>query len=230
MNEHDPPPASPEEHRLEVTRTARYVTLGNLGPDSKEVWFVLHGYRQLAGRFLRRFYGLDNGSRLIVAPEALNRFYVEAEVGRHGSESVVGGTWMTSEDREWEILDYTRYLDRLWDEVSPSLDRTRIRVTVLGFSQGLHTAVRWVVLGKHRPDRLILWGDYLPPDLPMERAAEVLRDVEVVFVRGDSDPSQREELALDEERRLSEWGIEHRLVTFGEGHEIHPEVLAELGG
>ena len=229
MNEHEPPAASPEEHRLEVPRTARYLTLGKLGPDCSEVWFVLHGYRQLAGRFLRRFYGLHDGTRLIVAPEALNRFYIDAKVGRHGSESIVGGTWMTSEDREWEILDYTRYLDRLWEEVCPSLDRTKVQVTVLGFSQGLHTAARWAVLGHHRPDRLVLWGDYLPPDLPMDRAAEMLRNVEVVFVRGDSDPSQREELALNQERSLSESGIEHRLVTFGGGHEIDPDVLAELG-
>ena len=43
------------------------------------------------------------------------------------------------------------------------------------------------------------------------------------------DPSQRDELALDQERRLSEWGIQHRLVTFEGGHEIDPDVLAELG-
>ena len=47
------------EHHLEVTRTARYHTLGEAGAATEQVWFVCHGYRQLAARFLIRFRGLD---------------------------------------------------------------------------------------------------------------------------------------------------------------------------
>ena len=63
--------SAPREHRIEVTRTARYWTLGAEDAPT-EVWFVLHGYRQLAERFLRRFVPLDDGSRLVVAPEGLS--------------------------------------------------------------------------------------------------------------------------------------------------------------
>jgi len=62
-----------QEHRITVSRSARYFTLGR--PD-REVWFVLHGYGQLAARFLRHFEPLDDGTRLMVAPEALSRFYL----------------------------------------------------------------------------------------------------------------------------------------------------------
>ena len=41
-----------QEHHLSVERTARYYTLGSLdGP--RDVWFVCHGYGQLAARFLK---------------------------------------------------------------------------------------------------------------------------------------------------------------------------------
>lgn len=210
------------EHHLEVVRTARYWTLGP--PDASNVWVVLHGYKQLARRFLRRFTTLDDGTRLIVAPEALSRFYVGAERGRHGAESVVGATWMTREDRLNEIRDYVAYLDRLLARVAPEPGR----VTVLGFSQGVATATRWVVHGTPKPARLVLWGDFTPPDLDVERARTALADVDVVLVRGLRDPSLTERLTTEEAERLARSGIHHRLVSYDGGHDIDAETLGGL--
>ena len=144
--------SDPVERHLEVVRTARHWVLGEGAARSGEVWFVLHGYQQLARRFLERFEGLADGTRVIVAPEALSRFYKDQTPGRHGPESPVGAAWMTREDREREIGDYVRYLDALADRVLGPL-RPGPRVTVLGFSQGVATAARWTVLGRTRPRR-----------------------------------------------------------------------------
>jgi hypothetical protein len=78
------------EHRVTVSRSTRYYTMGRPG---REAWFVLHGYGQLAERFLTECGALDDGTRLIVAPEALSRFYVDR------AHRVVGASWMTREDR-----------------------------------------------------------------------------------------------------------------------------------
>ena len=48
-----------------------------IGTGVREVWFVLHGFGQLSPYFIRHFGVLADGTRLIVAPEALNRFYLE---------------------------------------------------------------------------------------------------------------------------------------------------------
>ena len=106
-----------KERHIRVARTARYYTLGSAGPHLREIWLVCHGIRQLARRFLPRFAGLDDGKRLIVAPEGLSRFYL------HGPESrdkkiPIGATWMTREDRENEITDYVEFLDAVLDEVT----------------------------------------------------------------------------------------------------------------
>lgn len=217
-------PPSAAEHHLAVTKTARYWTLGDVTAHGGDVWFVLHGYKQLARRFIKRFESIADASRLIVAPEALSRFYVGTEVGRHGPTSVVGATWMTTEDRLNEIDDYVAYLDRLAEALGAE-GRT---VTVLGFSQGVATATRWVVQGAVRPERLILWGDYWPPDLDMERAARVLSGIDVTLVHGDADPALDARRVEEEGERLRAAEIGHRTVTYPGGHEIDPQTVRSL--
>lgn len=216
----------PRAHHIEVTRTARYWVSGNdRGPG--EIWIVLHGYKQLARRFIRRFEPIDDGTRLIVAPEALSRFYVSAESGRHGSGSIVGATWMTREEREQEIHDYVRYLDALYSRIAREVERT-VPLTILGFSQGVATATRWVTHGTVSPQRLILWGDFTPPDLDLALARTALENVDVTMVRGSGDAALSPRLAAGEAGRLSGASIAYRTVTYEGGHDIDAETLAGL--
>lgn len=211
------------EHHLQVTRTARYWTLGDPA-DADDVWIVLHGYKQLARRFLRRFAPIAEEGRLIVAPEALSRFYVSAETGRHGPASVVGGSWMTREDRVSEIRDYVGYLDRVAEVVA----RPSARITALGFSQGAATAARWVTQGAVHATRLVLWAGYVPPDTDFSRVGAVLAGTELVLVRGSDDPGLTRELAERERAALVGAGIGHRTVEYIGGHEIEPATLEWL--
>ena len=229
---------NPSEHHIEVARTARYWTLGDVA-TAREVWFVLHGYKQLARRFLRRFEPIAEASRLIVAPEALSRFYAASTGGRHGASSIVGATWMTREDRQHEIRDYVRYLDRLADDVlgawrsaggGSRSGEGGENVVVLGFSQGVATATRWVVRGSVRPARLLLWGDFTPPDLDLERARAAFEGVEVVAVRGNDDPALSPRLAEEEAVRLHRAGIELRTVRYEGEHDIDAATLSALAG
>jgi len=217
-------PDRAREHHIPITRRARYWELGGEVEQPLEVWYALHGYRQLARRFIRRFHAIDDGTRRVVAPEGLSRFYIGSEPGRHGPTSAVGATWMTREDRDQEIVDYVEYLDRLHE--ARGVDRAR--TTVLGFSQGVATAARWVTLGKIRPDRLVLWGDALPPDLDLDRASEALRGVELILVRGSKDRAVSDALAERERGQLSQAGLEYRLVEYPAGHDIDGDTLIAL--
>ena len=216
------------EHHLEVARTARYHTLRDPDSEVSEVWFVCHGYRQLAGRFIRRFTNIVDRSRMIVAPEGLSRFYVDPAERAHGPDDLVGATWMTREDREAEIQDYVAYLDRLHDAVTRDLGGSVRRVAVLGFSQGVHTVSRWVTLGSVRPAALILWGAYPPPDLPPAQAAERLGSTELLLVAGTSDRYWTHQGRTGEQERLDSLGIPYKTRTFDGGHEIGQEMLGEI--
>lgn len=214
---------NPSTHHIRVPRTARYSTLGDPG-SAEEVWFVLHGYRQLAARFIRRFVDLPGvgARRAVVAPEALSRFYVEREVGEHGRESRVGASWMTRADREHEIRDYVEYLDRVAAEVLASDAVSRL--VVLGFSQGSETASRWVVLGRTRPAELVLWGGGSAVDLEGGAMEEALREVELRLVVGDADAwgQRRSEETL---ARLESLGLSAERLEYAGGHAILEDVL-----
>jgi predicted esterase len=221
------PPSSPNfacvhEHHVTVGRRARYYTLGDAGRSPRELWVVCHGYGQLAARFLEHFAPLDDGSRLIVAPEGLSRFYLGTGVG---PDEKVGASWMTRADRLAEIDDYVAYLDAVHADVGRA---GAAPLHTLGFSQGAATVSRWAVMGRAGPRRLTLWGGELPPDLDLAAAGDVLRGLDLTLVCGRQDPLITAKVVDRGAARLAEHRIPHRVIWFDGGHEIDEPTLRRL--
>ena len=220
------PTFSPEPRHITVARTARYYVIGDqpAGPR-RELWIVVHGYGQLAARFLRHFVALADGDRVIVAPEGLSRFYLE-HPGRAGTaNNRVGATWMTREDREAEITDHVAYLVALVDRILEAMPGPRPAVHLLGFSQGVATVTRWITRGRIRADRLVLWAGRVPADLFPLDAYHPLRRLQIDVVTGETD-----ELAtpavLEEPRALfADAGLRPRMHRYAGGHRLHAETL-----
>ncbi|MEM0996604.1 MAG: phospholipase [Bacteroidota bacterium] len=177
----------PQEQHIPVTRTARYYQLGEPGPHLKRVWFVLHGYGQLASYFIRHFDVVHDSTTLVIAPEALSRFYNDGVNGR------VGATWMTKEDRRNEINDYLNYLDQLYTRIRKDIGKD-VEKVLLGFSQGTATAWRWLKQGTLNPDHFINWAGNVPQEMN-ETWAERLRGVQLYTAVGTQDKYISPELA-----------------------------------
>jgi len=215
-----------KERHLSVKRAARYFALGDPA-RAGEVWFACHGYGQLAARFLEKLRVLDDGRRYLVAPEGLSRFYLSESP----TERRVGASWMTREDRLAEIEDYVLYLDAVYADVFGSLDRARVSVHALGYSQGASTASRWAAMGKARIDRLTLWGGEFPPDLDLtvDTVVSRLRDARLALVYGRSDEYITAKVVQTITARLRQHGIPYNEISFDGGHELNEGVLKELG-
>ena len=214
------------QHHLRVSRSARYYVDGALDGTTRDVWIACHGYGQLAADFLADLAPLGASGRAIVAPEALSRFYFEG--GFHGPDSKVGATWMTREDRLAEIEDYVAYLDAVHEAVFAAVDRTAARLTVLGFSQGTATVSRWIAAGHVRPERVVLWGGLLPPDVADEAARGALARVELVLVAGRRDRFLAEEKLAEQVASLARLGIAAHAVRHPGGHRLNADVLVDL--
>lgn len=230
-----------------IERQVRYATLGEPGEAVTEVWFVLHGYGQLAPRFLRYFRPLADGTRLLIAPEGLHRYYVKRETRR------VGASWMTAEDRLTDIDDYVAYLDGLYAHVFESsgvepaersaepesaersaelgsIERESVRVVGLGFSQGVHTLSRWIAFGQPRIDRAILWGATVPPDLDLDAHGDRLGDANLQLVVGEEDHFFTPEAVRAYHDRLDAHGVPFEAVPYPGGHALDIDLLKRLAG
>jgi predicted esterase len=183
---------------------------------------VCHGYAQLARYFIRVFETLDDGTRIIIAPEALNRFYHARGPDDPAQGARVAATWMTREDREHEIDDYVAYLDDLAAQVTAELTAAP-RITAFGFSQGAATVSRWAAFGRTRIDSVVLWGSGPAHDLPL--GPGVLRGARLLLVAGSADPHLAAARLAEERRRLIETGVEHELLMYDGGHSVVPTAL-----
>jgi predicted esterase len=221
--------------RFTTRRTARCAVRGPADPAAvRELWIVLHGYGQLARDFIGGLAAADDGHRLIVAPEALSRFYSARAPLAHATSAAdpvgdpaaepVGASWMTRDDRDDEIVDQLGWLDQVL-----ATYRARVApgtpVTVLGFSQGAATAARWVDAGGVAPAHLILWGAIPAASLSPDSAVWQTRCTIVV---GSRDRFISEAMLRDERARLDQSGVSYTCVSFVGGHRLDDATLAHL--
>jgi predicted esterase len=213
---------------LSVTRTARFVTLGPDPATAREIWIALHGYAQLAERFLTLLAPLDDGETHIVAPEALSRFYLETRRDGHHS-NIVGATWLTREARETDLEDHLRYLDHLAKLVIGGRSGAP-RVVIMGFSQGAVMAARWMAQGRVVPDAALLWGAPLPTDVRGSELARHLAGRPVTLLAGEADPVVPAGTIEANAEALRAAGIDGTAIRFPGGHEIPAETLRRAAG
>jgi predicted esterase len=207
-----------------------------LGPQGdalsgvRDVWYVLHGYAMRAVPFLEGFRAIADGTRLLVAPEALSRFYDGTlSPGAHRN-APVAASWMTRDERDSEIVDYLAYLDTVHATITARLAGARPTVTVLGFSQGGAAAARWVATGRVPATRLVVWGSAMAPELDIATPGSPLRRPETVFVVGSGDSYITPKIVAGEAERLRAAQFPFRRLSFDGGHRLDDGVLRQLTG
>ena len=214
------------QHDLNFTFKAHYHTLGKRSNDTRQIWFVLHGYGQLATYFIRKFSALEQKNIQVIAPEGLSHFYLETLQPTGRSSDRVGASWMTKENRLTDIENYVRYLQTVYDqEVGPY---NTIPITILGFSQGAATASRWITSGTLNFNRLILWSGVFPPDMDFLSAKDVLKDKGTFFVYGSSDPFVNDSRFAEMNTITDKLGIKPQVVSFDGKHDIDEATLLKF--
>jgi predicted esterase len=212
---------------IRVSRTALFASLGpEPGPAVSELWYILHGQSMRAAAFLETARVLESPSRLLIAPEALSRHY-EGEIST-SRNATVGATWMTREERESEIRDYVAYLDDLHALMTERFAGSPPPVTVLGFSQGGATGVRWVAQGKVRVARLIVWASSLPPDVNFAELYARQGQPRVSYVAGTRDIYITPKVLGAQHAILNGAKVPFEAVSFDGGHRLDNGALEQL--
>ena len=209
-----------EAHQLKFPRTAHYYTIGTPSEKTKQVFFVFHGYGQLASQIVHKFDQLGE-EVVVVAPEGFSRFYWSEEKG------IVGASWMTKQDRLSEIEDYCNYIEYLYHHYLNLLP-SDVQINVLGFSQGGATAMRWVERNRPKIDHLILWGAAFPMDLNYLPMKAYLSSMKIYVVYGRQDQFITEERVQAHEEFTKAQELDFEMVWFEGKHVVDRKVLYDL--
>lgn len=207
---------------LQIEKKARYFLLGNPGNDTSIVWVVLHGYGMLSEFFIQKFKKLENKNTLILAPEALNRFYIDTNYGR------VGASWMTKDERQDDIKENIKYLNSLMDQIIREIGHNRFKINVLGFSQGGATACRWLFKSGLKFENLIMWAGDIPKDTLTEENRLKWNDMNTHLVMGKKDELINEEMKAKFLKLVTDYKLDYKLTLYDGDHRIYPDVLMEL--
>lgn len=203
-------------HHIRVNKTARYLTLGQLNENTREVWIALHGYAQHIEEFAVNFEVIDNGNRFIVIPEGLNRFYSRGLGGKPVA------TWMTSAEREHEINDYINYLESLYSSL---LIPAHAHVVLLGFSQGVATASRFIHHTNSKVSHFVVYAGEIAFEL-VNPISPKISAVPLTYVTGNNDPLITPEKHA--EVILLMQSLQANTIRFDGGHVVLPEVLEKV--
>ena len=211
---------SSQNFHIKVQKTARYWVSGSTGQSVHTVVFVLHGYGMAALTCLEDFSGLMTEHVLLVAPEGLSRFY------RKGFDGDVVASWMTREDRMYEIEDQAGYLDNLLATVLSELAPQAKRVVVVGYSQGVATGSRWIHrrMGKGISDFVIYAGTMAPETLSSEWPA----GVKVLQVSSDTDEFISSSDFHEQFSKLQAANASVRQLTYQGKHVIDPVAVSGI--
>jgi predicted esterase len=200
------------KNSIQISRTAHYYSLGN-DIDPSKILIALHGYGQKADDFLGAFTSSTKEDTLIIAPEAVSKFYNKKR------ETV--SSWMTSLHREDEIKDYINYLNTLVKIILTNYSNINT-INVLGYSQGCSTASRWVFNTTQSINHIFLCSGSCPPELK----GKVNVKASLYFGMQDKILSiKKAKEEIDAYKKIFE--VE-KLILFEGGHIVSNECLADI--
>lgn len=208
-----------EEQFLKIEKTARYYSNDPDVNKPGSLWIVIHGYAQLAKDFIDEFEFLNENRTLIVAPEGLSKFY---------TRNRIGASWMTKEDRINEINDYLKYLDGLFSNLKIKYDLSAAKINLLGFSQGVHTAVRWYISSNIVFDNLILCSSDFPGDADFIKLNQKLEKSKMFYIYGNKDEVISGKTFSAGIELLKSENIPFENIVFEGKHEIQRETLKSV--
>ncbi|MDT0677406.1 alpha/beta hydrolase [Autumnicola musiva] len=207
------------EKQLSYQITNTYSVLNEFTPRTKNVWVVCHGIGYLSRYFLRHFQHLNAEENYIIAPQAHSKYYLNNQY-KH-----VGASWLTKENTQLEVENVLNYLDEVY-KVEKLADAPNL--IILGYSQGVSVATRWVAKRKIKCDTLIMHSGKLPQELKTEDFS-FLKDTQFSFIYGKNDEYLKSRIIEVEEKRLHElFPQDLKILSFDGKHEVNPELISKF--
>ena len=138
----------------------------------------------------------------------------------------MGASWLTREETQQETENVLNYLDAVFASEEIPEDK---RLILLGYSQGVSVAMRWLASRKLNVDTLVIHSGGIPKELSPQDF-EFLTTTQVEVWYGTEDEYLTEKRIYEETRRTKEmFGEALKIVPFEGKHIVNRELINELG-
>ena len=205
------------EKEISYSTTNTYSTLNNLSETTENVWIVIHGLGFLSRYFINYFNTLDASKNYIIAPQAPAKQYL------NGKFKHVGASWLTKENTAMEIDNVLSYLNNVYQaEQIPA----HLNLIILGFSQGVSIATRWIAKHQIKCNTLALYAGKVPREF---KATQFEQLKEVKLIVGTKDTYVTKEVLKEEQEYCNTiFGSKLSFISFDGSHEVKQEVINSL--
>lgn len=208
------------QKQVSYTTTNTYTTQNEFTSETKHVWLVFHGLGYLSKYFINYFSELNPTENFIIAPQAPSKYYQDKKF------KYVGASWLTRENTDLEIENLLNYIDAVFDAEKPKVLPNFI---VLGYSQGVSIATRWVARRKIECNHLILHSGAIPKELQPEDFDFMSPDTKVTYLYGNNDQYVTEAKKTEQELKGNNlFGKRLEIQVFKGVHEVNKEYFKEL--
>ncbi len=196
-----------------------YDTLNEFTSKTTTVWLVFHGIGYLSRYFIRLFQSLDPQENYIIAPQAPSKYYKNNEYKK------VGSSWLTKENTKTETKNVLNYVDSVMEaENIPD----KVKFVVLGYSQGVSIASRWIATRKIQPDGFVMISGGFPKELDREDFAFLTNKTKVTHILGEKDPYFEIDKVNAEKIRVKGILPQIQFRIHPGGHELDIETLQNI--
>ncbi|MEM6515577.1 MAG: esterase [Bacteroidota bacterium] len=207
-----------QEKEISYKSTNTYSTLNQFTEKTEYVWFVCHGMGYLSRYFLKYFKDLNTEKHYIIAPQAPSKYYLPPKF-KH-----VGASWLTRENTIAETENIMRCYDSIF-EAEPALISTKL--IVLGYSQGVSVAMRYLAKRKLHCEHLILHSGGIPVELKSSDFKYF--NGKPILIYGNKDEYLSPE-RIEEQTKMAKnlFGNQLEIIEFEGVHEVNVDFINKL--
>ena len=208
------------EKKVIYTTSNTYSVLNSYSEKTKNVWIVFHGLGYLSKYFIKYFSHLDSDENYIIAPQAPSKYYQGSNF-KH-----VGASWLTKENTVEETKNILNYLDEVL--TIESIKKTP-NLIILGYSQGVSIASRWIASRKINCKHLVLHSGGIPTELIPKDFSFFKEQIKVTYIYGNKDQYIDEARKTEEELKANKLFGKHLTIEVFNGiHEVNAKFIKQL--
>lgn len=208
-----------QEKEIIYTTSNSYSTLNTLTERTRNVWFVFHGMGYLSRYFLRYFKHLNAEENYFIAPQAPSKYYIQPKMH-------VGANWLTRDNTESGMQNILNYFDAVFEAENIPED---INLIVLGYSQGVSVAMRYLAKRQLQCSQLVLHSGGIPKELTAKDFEYLSEDIKVKLIYGTEDEYLDAERIAQESQRANElFGERLEILPFEGKHVVNVDYINDL--